>query len=133
MGNLIYPGQRCKKNKIKKNLRQFKGFDRSEDPEKLTTVVQMKLNKMDLKMLKVLVQMLNLIAVGTKDELITTVTQFLFNPQPTGNAFIKPGAKLKKKKATPKKKSVKKKEETQINWTQETTECIYVVCECESS
>merc|ERR1712165_496419 len=28
--NLIYPGQRCKKNKIKKNLRQFKGFDRSE-------------------------------------------------------------------------------------------------------
>merc|ERR1719192_1663142 len=64
---------------------------------------------MDLKMLKILVQMLNLTAVGHKDELITIVTQFLFNPQPTGNPFIKPGAKLKKKKATPKKKSVKKK------------------------
>merc|ERR1712083_863068 len=116
MGNLIYRGQRCRKNKVKKDIRQFKGFDKSADPEKLTQLVQMKLMKMDLKMLKLLMQMLNLTAVGPKDELINVVTQFLFNPQPTGNPFIKPGSKLKKKKGAPKRKSAKKKE-TQINWT----------------
>merc|ERR1712228_1152924 len=121
---IIYPGQRCRKFTMKRNIRQFKGFDEDADKDELTEIVHTKFMKMDLKMTKLMSDILNLSRVGTKEELISHIVEFCFNPQPTGNPFIKPGQKPKKKKKSLKKKKNTQEntqEKTKINRTQETT------------
>merc|ERR1712150_245255 len=108
--NIVYPGQRCRKFTIKRNLRKFKGFDQDEDKEELTESVHTKFMRMDVRMIKIIADICNLSHVGTKEELLSHVIEFLFNPQSTGNPYVKPGQKPRKKKSTKKKATKKKKE-----------------------
>merc|ERR1711994_768506 len=106
--NIIYPGQPCKKTVIKRNLRKFKGFDKDADKDELTEIVHTKFMKMDTRMMKLMADILNLSHIGSKEDLCGPIVEFCFNPQPTGNPFLKPGQKPKKKK----KKIYQKKKKT---------------------
>jgi len=91
--NIIYPGQPCKKTVIKRNLRKFKGFDKDADKDELTEIVHTKFMKMDTRMMKLMADILNLSHIGSKEDLCGPIVEFCFNPQPTGNPFLKPGQK----------------------------------------
>lgn len=115
---LVFPGQSCKKLKLKKNLRQFKGLAKGENEEEqeiLVSKLQMKFAKLPMPLVKKLIDLLDMHiekpSQYNKQELCGLVNEFLFNPQPSGQDYRAFGAKKRKKKTpkkTPKKKKVKK-------------------------
>merc|ERR1712130_421703 len=96
---IVYHGQRSTKNSRKKNLRKFKGFDKKEDKEDLSEEVHVKFMKCEVKLLKMIADLLDVDKSGTKDEIGSRLVEFLWNPQPSGNPFKKPGKRKKKRQS----------------------------------
>merc|ERR1712130_250652 len=104
---IVYHGQRSTKNSRKKNLRKFKGFDKKEDKEDLSEEVHVKFMKCEVKLLKMIADLLDVDKSGTKDEIGSRLVEFLWNPQPSGNPFKKP-EKKKRQSGLPRRRKRRK-------------------------
>lgn len=68
---------------VKKNIKRFNGFDFKKDSEEYTKKLA-SAHKMEIKQLKSVCEMLDLLKSGTKDELVTRIVEFLLEPKDSG-------------------------------------------------
>lgn len=74
-----------KSTMIKKNIKKFCGFDFKKDTEEYIKKIA-SVNKMEMKQLKSVCEMLDLPKTGTKDELASKIIDFLLEPKDSGKA-----------------------------------------------
>ncbi|KAJ8931603.1 hypothetical protein NQ314_015465 [Rhamnusium bicolor] len=70
---------------IKKNIRKFNGFNFKKDSEEYTKKVTVA-QKFEMKHLKSICEMLDLLKNGTKDEIIERIIDFLLEPKDSGKS-----------------------------------------------
>lgn len=68
---------------IRKNIKRFNGFDFKKDSESFTKKVQ-QLNKMEIKHLKSICEMLDLDKTGKREEISERICEFLVEPKDSG-------------------------------------------------
>lgn len=72
-----------KSTMVKKNIKKFNGFDFKRDSDEYNRKIANVL-KMELKQLKSVCEMLDLLKSGSKDEIVSRVVDFLVEPKDSG-------------------------------------------------